>query len=82
MIQNHAEPLILCNTEVFRKTTMSDEFAIIRDADTKSEDMVKEILENQLNSNLDSEFASKAISKRILQNLALLKVIYFLQSYL
>lgn len=45
------------------KTTMSDEFAIIRDADTKSEDMVKEILENQLNSNLDSEFASKAISK-------------------
>ena len=45
------------------KTTMSDEFAIIRDSDTKSEDMVKEILENQLNSNLDSEFASKAISK-------------------
>ncbi|MFR7427690.1 MAG: ATP-dependent nuclease [Ruminococcus sp.] len=45
------------------KTTMSDEFAIIRDADTKSEDMVKEILENQLNSNLDSEFASKAIPK-------------------
>lgn len=45
------------------KTTMSDEFAIIRDADTKSKDMVKEILENQLNSNLDSEFASKAISK-------------------
>lgn len=45
------------------KTTKSDEFAIIRDADTKSEDMVKEILENQLNSNLDSEFASKAISK-------------------
>lgn len=45
------------------KTTMSDEFAIIRDADTKSEDMVKEILENQLNSNLDSEIASKAISK-------------------
>lgn len=78
-MQNH---WILCNTEVFRKTTMSDEFAIIRDADTKSEDMVKEILENQLNSNLDSEFASKAISKRILQNLALLKVIYFLQSYL
>lgn len=45
------------------KTTMSDEFAIIRDSDTKSEDMVKEILENQLNSNLDSEFVSKAISK-------------------
>lgn len=45
------------------KTKMSDEFAIIRDADTKSEDKVKEILENQLNSNIDSEFASKAISK-------------------
>lgn len=42
---------------------MSDEFTIIRDADTKSEDMVKEILENQLNSNIDSEFVSKAISK-------------------
>lgn len=45
------------------KTTMSDEFAIIRDADTRAEDKVKEILENQLNSNIDSEFASKAISK-------------------
>lgn len=45
------------------KTTMSDEFAIILDSDTKSEVMVKEILENQLNSNIDSEFASKAISK-------------------
>lgn len=45
------------------KTTISDEFAIIRDADTKTEDMVKRILIQQLNSNVDSEFASKAISK-------------------
>ena len=43
------------------KTTISDEFAIIRDADTKSDDMVKRILIQQLNSNVDGEFASKAI---------------------
>jgi predicted ATP-dependent endonuclease of OLD family len=45
------------------KTTISDEFAIIRDADTKPEDMVKRILMQQLDSNVDNEFASKAISK-------------------
>lgn len=43
------------------KTTISDEFVIIRDADTKSDDMVKRILIQQLNSNVDGEFASKAI---------------------
>ena len=45
------------------KTTMSEDFAIIRDADTMSYDTIKEILCNQLNSNVDSDFASKAISK-------------------
>lgn len=45
------------------KTTMSDDFAIIRDADTKSNEMINEILMNQLNSNINKEFAEKAISK-------------------
>lgn len=45
------------------KTTMSDDFAIVRDSDTKSEDKVKQILTEQLNSNISDEFASKAILK-------------------
>lgn len=45
------------------KTTMSDDFIIIRDSDTKSETVLKNDLTNQLTSNIDKIFASKAVSK-------------------
>lgn len=44
------------------KTTIGDDFAIIRDADTKSKEMVERNLSNQLKSNINDKFAAKAIS--------------------
>ena len=45
------------------KTTMSDDFIIIRDSDTKTETALKNDLINQLTNNVNKTFALKAVSK-------------------
>lgn len=45
------------------KTTMSDDFIIIRDSDTKTETALKNDLINQLTNNVNNTFALKAVSK-------------------
>ena len=62
---------------------MSDDFIIIRDSDTKSETVLKNDLTNQLTSNIDKIFASKAVSKTHFTKFNVqLKVIYFHLIYL
>ena len=64
------------------KTTMSDDFIIIRDSDTKTETALKNDLINQLTNNVNKTFALKAVSKHTSPNLVQLRVIYFRLNYL